>query len=193
MVLTMKQMNYLMQMNAIKEFGTSFSSFILHAVNLLLSNHTLTHSFQTPYIKHTKHPPKDQDVPLKERIERGSGSPYKPKSLNFPHLLDINPHQNIEYSRLSPDHQTLYWRKVYLTAFRQFLPKMLPACIFSYIIMTYLKSLVGTKSLYPLSAFLTKNVHSRHIYIYIYIYIYVYIIHIQYIYTIYNIYTYIDR
>ena len=72
------------------------------------------------------------------------GSPWKPKSLNFPLLLDITPTKKIE----SPWSQTTYWEKVSLITFRQILPKILPeACIFSNIVMTYLKKFVGTKFL----------------------------------------------
>ena len=69
-------------------------------------------------------------------------SPCKPKSLSFPLLLDITPRRKIESTT---DH---ILEKKSLEAFRQISLKVLPALyIFSYTIMTYLRKLVGTKSL----------------------------------------------
>ena len=49
---------------------------------------------------------------------------------------------------MSPDHRPHIGKEVCLIAFRQILSKSFPeTCIFSNTIMTYLKKLVGTKSL----------------------------------------------
>ena len=67
------------------------------------------------------------------------GSPCKPKSFNFPLLLDITPTKKLS---------TLLEKKVSRIAFKQVLPKILCAtCIFSQEIMSYLKKLIGTVSL----------------------------------------------
>ena len=70
------------------------------------------------------------------------------KSLNFPLLLDTTPTEKL--SPPVPWSQTTYWKNilVFLIAFRQILSKILPEeCIYSNTIMTYLKKLVGTKSI----------------------------------------------
>ena len=89
-----------------------------------------------------------QDVPLLRRISGGDAwSPCKPKSLNFPILLDITLTKKL--SPPVPWSKTSYWKqKVSLIVFRQILSKiLLEAFIFSNTIMIYLKKLVGTKSL----------------------------------------------
>ena len=74
-------------------------------------------------------------------------SPCKPKSLNFPLLLDITPTK--KFSPPVPWSQTtILEKKLSLIAFRKILSKIFPeACIFSNTIMTCLITLVGTKSL----------------------------------------------
>ena len=55
-------------------------------------------------------------------------------------------HQKIEFLQLSPDRRP-HFGKYNIIAFRQNLPKILPAaCIFSYTILTYLKKLDEAKS-----------------------------------------------
>ena len=57
------------------------------------------------------------------------------------------PSKNVESPCSSPDHRTHIRKMVSLLAFRQIFPKILSATyIFSYIIMAYLKNLVGSKS-----------------------------------------------
>ena len=66
----------------------------------------------------------------------------KTKSLNFPILLDVT----LIRPSLPWSHST-YWKK-YLIAFRQILPKILPAVyIFNNTIMTNLKKFIWNKSL----------------------------------------------
>ena len=72
------------------------------------------------------------------------GSSCKPKSLNFPLLLDTNPSKKLSLPvpPLITDH---ILEKI---AFWQILPKNLPVeYIFSYTVMTKLNKLIGTKSL----------------------------------------------
>ena len=58
-----------------------------------------------------------------------------------------HPQQKIESPCPSPDHRPHIAKKVSLRAFRQILPNIFPvAYIFSYIIMTNVKKLIGTKS-----------------------------------------------
>ena len=87
----------------------------------------------------------DQDVPLREE---SGGTPCKPRRLNFLLLLEIAPNKKLTLT-VSPGLRPHIGKKmVSLIAFRQNLPRTLPAaCIFSYTIMTYLKSFDGTKSL----------------------------------------------
>ena len=78
----------------------------------------------------------------------GTVSPCRPKSLNFPLLLDITPTKKSSHTipLLITDH--LLGKGVSLIALREILLKLLfGACIFSYTIMTYLKKLDGTKTL----------------------------------------------
>ena len=78
-----------------------------------------------------------------------------PKILNLTLPLDVTPHRKIESipfpSCLTPSPfwlQTTCWKKVSLINFRQILPQILPvAHIFSFIITTYLKNIIGNKSL----------------------------------------------
>ena len=78
-----------------------------------------------------------------------------PKILNLTLLLDVTPHQKIESSPFPscltpslPWLQITYWRKVSLIVFRQILSIILSAVhIFSSIITTYLKKVIGIKSL----------------------------------------------
>ena len=74
-------------------------------------------------------------------------SSCKPKSLNFPLLLNITPTKKL--SPLVPWSQTtILEKKLSLIAFRKILSKIFPeACIFSNTIMTCLITFVGTKSL----------------------------------------------
>ena len=74
-------------------------------------------------------------------------SSCKPKSLNFPLLLNITPTKIL--SPLVPWSQTtILEKKLSLIAFRKILLKIFPeACIFSNTIMTCLITFVGTKSL----------------------------------------------
>ena len=70
----------------------------------------------------------------------------KPKSLNFPLLLDITPIKKLcsPVPLLIKDH--ILERKVSLITFRQILQKILPAaCIFSYTVIIYLENLVRIK------------------------------------------------
>ena len=76
------------------------------------------------------------------------GCSCKPKSLNFPLMLDITPTKKLgpPVPTLITDH--ILRKKVSLIAFRLSLPKILPAAyIFSNTIMTNLKKLIGNKSL----------------------------------------------
>ena len=101
------------------------------------------------YSKQVKYPPQvflmGKGCPTKKK-SWGWEFPWKPKSLNFPFLLNITPTK-----KLSPPvawSQIIYWNKKVSIVFRQILSKLLPeACIFSNIIMNYLKKLVGTKFL----------------------------------------------
>ena len=73
----------------------------------------------------------------------GRGSPCKTRSLNFSLLLDITPSSP---SSLITVH--VLEKKEFLIAFRQILPKILPAAyIFSNTIMINLKYFTGNKSL----------------------------------------------
>ena len=70
------------------------------------------------------------------------------KKFELPPPVACTPHQNIESPRPSPDHSPHIGKKVSLIAFRQILPKILPAvCIFSHTVMIYVKKYNGTKSL----------------------------------------------
>ena len=72
------------------------------------------------------------------------GLPASQKSLNSLLLLDITLTKKFPCPLITAHTE----KKVSLVAFRQFFSKILPqACIFSNTIMTYLKNLVGTKSL----------------------------------------------
>ena len=75
-----------------------------------------------------------------------SGCPNKRGKFKSPPSVGYHTHQKIESPcPLIIDH--ILEKKVSLIAFRQILSKVLPEpCIFSYTIMTYLKKLVGTKS-----------------------------------------------
>ena len=69
-------------------------------------------------------------------------------TLNFLFLLDTTLHQNIESHCPSPNQRTHIEKKVLRIAFRKTLPKILLwVRIFSYTVMTYLKTLVWTKFL----------------------------------------------
>ena len=89
---------------------------------------------------------------LKGRLEYHAkgwnwGSPCNIKSLSFLLLLDITPNKKVESPCPSPDHRPHIAKKVSLRAFRQILPNIFPvAYIFSYIIITKVKKLIGTKS-----------------------------------------------
>ena len=116
-------------------------------VNLLLRNKilSLSHSFQNYYSSKKKHTP--QSILYEGiRICNWEGlSPFMHKSLNLILLLDITTHQKIVSL---PWLQTTYWEKVSLIALRQIKPKILLVVhFFSFIITTYLKTLLGTKSL----------------------------------------------
>ena len=115
-----------------------------------LKRNALTHSFQNHFSNHTITPIRvfimgSQDVPLREE---SGGTPCKPRRLNFLLLLEIAPNKTLTLT-VSPGLRPHIGKKmVSLIAFRQNLPRTLPAaCIFSYTIMTYLKSFDGTKSL----------------------------------------------
>ena len=86
--------------------------------------------------------------PVREEMFLSGGrSPCKPKSLNFPLLLDITPHQKTDPPSPVITDQILE-KKVFLIDFSQSLSNFLPeACILSNTIMTYLKKLIGTISL----------------------------------------------
>ena len=102
-------------------------------------------------------------VPLRERIW---GSPCKPKKFELSSSVGYNPNQKIE----SPCPLiTAHIGKKSIVAFRQFFSKILSqACIFSNTVMTYLKKLVGTKSLnakqFPagLSPGIISHYHPKH-------------------------------
>ena len=140
MLLTLKRMD---RLNAITEFTTSFPSLTLHADYLLLWKKI--HSLTVFKIITVSRPRTLLSVSLMRRLgcptkgEDWRGSSCKPKSLNFPLLLDITPTKN-----LSPH----VGKKVSLIAFKQIDPKIFPvAYIFSNTIMTSLKKLIGNKSL----------------------------------------------
>ena len=95
----------------------------------------------------------DQDVTLSPWT--GDRSPCKHKRSNFPLLLGITsppppgPPKKKKNGdpRPSPNYRPHIEKGVFLIGFRKFLPNILPAAyIFSYTIMSYLKKLVGTKS-----------------------------------------------
>ena len=68
--------------------------------------------------------------------------------MNCPLLLNITSTKKLSYPVPPLITHYILGKKVALIAFRLVLPKiLLEACIFSYTIMTYLKKLVGTKSL----------------------------------------------
>ena len=72
----------------------------------------------------------------------GGSSPCNPKSLNFPLLLDITFHQKVSpfFPPLITDH--ILGKKVFLKAFRQILPNILPGMrIFSYTISLLTKNI----------------------------------------------------
>ena len=139
---------------------TSFSSLILHAVNLLLWKKILSLTLLRIITVCTDQAPssefsllRDQDVTLRERIlgKMGGGggdSPCKTPSLNFALLLDIT-----HTKKLSPPVPPLITdqileKKMSLIAFRQILPTILPAAYtFSSTIMTNLEMFIGNKSL----------------------------------------------
>ena len=72
----------------------------------------------------------------------GGGSSCNPKSLNFPLLLDITFHQKVSpfFPPLITDH--ILEKKVFLKAFRQILPNILPGMrIFCYTISLLTKNI----------------------------------------------------
>ena len=82
--------------------------------------------------------------PTKKKNERWGSLPVSQKVWSFSFCWKSPPAKN--WDHLSPDNR--YIGKKVLIAFRQILSKILPeACIFSDIIMTYLKKLVGTNFL----------------------------------------------
>ena len=88
--------------------------------------------------------------PTKKKNERWGSLPVSQKVWSFPFCWKSPPAKN--WDHLSPDHR--YIGKKVLIAFRQILSKILPeACIFSNIIMTYLKKLVGTN--------FSPNIHGK--------------------------------
>ena len=116
--------------------------------SVALKENTLTHSFQNHCSKQTKHSSKfflrKQLGCHTEGRNCGSGSPCKTKSLNFPPSVGYHP----QFSSPPLTKDNILEKKVFLIAFRQILPKILPlAIIFSNIIMTNLKKLIGNKSL----------------------------------------------
>ena len=78
---------------------------------------------------------------MEEGGGEGRGSPCKPKSLNFPLLLDSTPTKKL--SPLSLDHRP-YIGRLSLIAFLKILFEV---SIFCHAVTTYLKKLVGTKPL----------------------------------------------
>ena len=71
--------------------------------------------------------------------------------------------QKIESPRSSPDHRPDIGKKGFLIAFRQILPKFLPAtCIFSYEITTYLKSSLELNHQFP-ARLSSKIIHGIHL------------------------------
>ena len=142
-------------MNAIKKFGTSFSSITLHAVNVALKENTLSH---TLFKSTTESRPSTllrvfligrSGCPT-NRKNRGAGcgsSPCKPQSLNFPLLLDITltkklcPHPSL-------NDRPHIGKKGISNSFQTNFSKIF-ACgqHFQLHITTYLKKLFGTKFL----------------------------------------------
>ena len=114
----------------------------------------LTHSFQNHYSQDTNHSPTTQGfiygetrMPQQES-EQEEGSPCKRKAVSFCLLLDFHNTEKLSpsVSLLITDH--ILGKEVYLIAFRQILPKVLPvACIFIYRILTCLKNQGGTEFL----------------------------------------------
>ena len=93
---------------------------------------------------------RNQDFSLREGL--GGDSHLMPKILNLLLQFDVIPHQEIEYPPflyVSP--RPCFDRSphvVSLVSFRHILLKTFPAvCIFSFIIMIYLKSFIGIKSI----------------------------------------------
>ena len=143
MLLTLEWMDNLQQIECYQRTCHLFFIFNLTCYKFVpLKENTLTHCFENHYSKQTKHPLEfflwgDQDVTLSQRT----------KSLNFSLLLDITSTKKLGalVPPLIKDH-TLERRS--LIAFRP-IPKILPAVyIFSNTIMTNLKELIGSKSLY---------------------------------------------
>ena len=133
-------------MNAIKEFATSFVN--LHAVNLLIWKKILSLTlFKIITVN-------GSSTLLRVFLMGRSGCPTKGGNLGglpasqkvwtFP-LCWISPPLKNWVPQIT---DYILGKKVLVIAFRQILSKILPeACIFSNTIMTYLKKLVGTKSL----------------------------------------------
>ena len=116
------------------KFVTSFWSLTLLAANRLLWKKILI--------------VRDEEIKLSHQERELGGLPAYPKVLTFPFCWILPPPKNLVLPPFSSI-QTTYWEeKVSLIVFRQFLPNILPvACIFSYIIMIYLKKLDRTKTL----------------------------------------------
>ena len=154
MLLTLKWMNNLQYIKCHQWICQLFFMFSLTCCEFVsLKENTPTHSFQNHYSKQTKHPP--QSLPYGEiRMshwgkEMGGGSLWKPKSLNFPLLLDIIPNKKLSpYVHTLTTVTTYLEKKISLITFRQILPKLLfAAYIFSNTTMTNLKKLIEKKSL----------------------------------------------
>ena len=104
--------------NCYLKIVSSFSSLTLHTVNFLLWKKIITVSRPTTFRIFLMG---RSGCPTKRGNWLGTGFPCKPKSLNFPLLLD----KNITYREIH-----ILGKKVSLSAFRQVLPKILPAaCI----------------------------------------------------------------
>ena len=142
-------------MNAIKKFGTSFSSITLHAVNVALKENTLSH---TLFKSTTESRPSTllrvffigrSGCPT-NRKNRGRGVealPASHKVWTFRYCwISPSPKNCVPIPPLMTDH--ILEKKVSLIAFRQIFPRFLPvASIFSYTSWLIWKSSLEQNSL----------------------------------------------
>ena len=99
MLLTLKWMDNLQQIESHQRICHLF--YKLTCCTFIDSKeNTLTHSFQNYCSKRTKHPPQGfpyGKIRTSHYVRAFGGSPCKPKSLNFPFLLDITPTKKLSF------------------------------------------------------------------------------------------------